>query len=151
MKMIIEQMPLQNIAFIRNVGPYGENNYKTMERIKKFAKDNNLFNEEAVILGISRDNPETAMPEECRYDACIVVRQDFNICSNDVQKGTINGGKYAVFIIEHTVEAVQKAWREIFPYTISNGYNIDMSREIIERYSEKMVNNHKCEICVPIL
>ena len=151
MKMIIEQMPLTNIAFIRNVGPYGENNYKTMERIKRFARDNNLFNEAAVILGISRDNPEVTSPESCRYDACLVVAQDFNVSSNDIQKGVISGGKYAVFVIEHTVEAVQRAWNEIFTYLLSNGYNMDMSREIIERYSVKMVNNHKCEICIPIL
>lgn len=151
MKMIIEQMPLINIVFKRNVGPYGESNYITMERIKAFAKDNNLFNDDTIILGISRDNPETTKPEKCRYDACVVVSENFKIEEQDIQKGIIEGGKYAVFIIEHTVEAVQEAWKEIFQEVLSNGYKMDFSRDIFERYAVKMIKNNKCEICVPIL
>lgn len=151
MKMIIEQMPLINIVFKRNVGPYGESNYITMARIKAFAKDNNLFNDDTIILEISRDNPETTKPEKCRYDACVVVSENFKIEEQDIQKGIIEGGKYAVFIIEHTVEAVQKAWKEIFQEVLSNGYKMDFSRDIFERYAVKMIKNNKCEICVPIL
>ena len=151
MKMIIEQMPLTNIAYIRNVGPYGEANYITMEKIKKFAKDNNLFNEDTIILGISRDNPEITKPEECRYDACIVVSDNFEVQACDIHKGIIEGGKYIVFIIEHTVEAVQRAWSEIFKQVLNSGYKMDLSRDIIERYSTKMIKGNKCEICVPIL
>ena len=151
MKMIIEQMSLTNIAFIRNVGPYGKSNYATMERLKKFAKDNNLFNEDTIILGISRDNPQVTKPENCRYDACIVVSEDYKTEEHDIQRGIIEGGKYAVFIIEHTAEAVEKAWNEIFDKVLSNGYKMDLSRDILERYAVKMINNHKCEICVPII
>ena len=151
MKMIIEHMPLMNIVFKRNVGPYGESNYTTMERIKNFAKDNDLFNEDAIILGISRDNPETTKPENCRYDACIVVSENFKAEEHDIQKGIIEGGKYAVFIIEHTAEAVQKAWNEIFQDVLSRGYKIDSSKCILERYRVKMIKNNKCEICIPIL
>ena len=151
MKMIIEQMPLMNIVFNRNVGPYGKSNYTTMEKIKKFAKDNNLFDEDTIILGISRDNPETTKPEKCRYDACIVVSENFKTEEHDIQRGIIEGGKYAVFIIEHTAEAIQKAWNEIFQDVLRSGYKMDLSRDILERYTEKMIKNHKCEICVPIL
>lgn len=151
MKMIIEQMPSINIMFKRNVGPYGESNYLTMQRIKEFAKDNNLFNESAIIFGISRDNPEITKPEKCRYDACIVVSENFKTEAHDIQKGIIEGGKYAVFIIEHTVEAVQQAWKDIFQEILSSGYKMDISRDILERYAVKMVSNHKCEICVPIV
>ena len=151
MKMIIEQMPLMNIVFNRNVGPYGKSNYTTMDRIKKFANDNNLFNEDTIIFGISRDNPETTKPEKCRYDACIVVSENFETGEHDIQKGIIEGGKYAVFIIEHTAEAIQKAWNEIFQDVLRSGYKMDLSRDILERYTGKMIKNHKCEICVPIL
>ncbi|WP_294378452.1 GyrI-like domain-containing protein [uncultured Clostridium sp.] len=151
MKMIIEKMPKMNIAFYRNVGPYGNSNYTTMEKIKKFAQVNNLFNEDTVILGISRDNPETTEPEKCRYDAGIVVSEDFNIEKEDLQKGTVDGGKYVVFIIEHTAEAVQKAWNELFQEILKKGYKMDLSRYIIERYTVKMIKDCKCEICVPIL
>lgn len=151
MEMIIEQMPVQDIAFIRNVGPYGIDNYVTMEKIKKFAKENNLFDENAIIFGISKDNPAVTKPEECRYDECIVVSKDFATSESNIQQGINQGGKYAVCIIDHTAEAVQKAWSEIFNEVSSNGYTIDFSRDIIERYAVKMVNDHKCEICVPII
>ena len=149
--MIVEQMPLKNIAFIRNVGPYGKSNYATMEKIKQFAKNNNLFNEDTIILGISKDNPEITNPQLCRYDACIVVSENFNTDECNIQKGTIEGGKYAVFIIEHTAEALQNAWNEVFTEVLNKGYKVDLSRDIIERYAAKMINNHKCEICVPII
>ena len=69
----------------------------------------------------------------------------------NIQQGMNQGGKYAVFIIDHTAEAVQKAWSEIFREVSNKGYIIDFSRDIIERYAVKMIKNHKCEICVPII
>jgi DNA gyrase inhibitor GyrI len=58
--------------------------------------------------------------------------------------------EYAIFEIEHTAEAVQKAWSEIFQKSNENGCQMDYTKPIIERFASKMVNNHKCEICVPI-
>ena len=69
---------------------------------------------------------------------------------DDVSHGTIKGGKYAVFTINHTAESVQKAWSEIFPELLNLGYQIDDTRPILERYAAKMVKNHNCEICVPL-
>lgn len=151
MKMIIEQMPSKDIVFIRNIGPYGKSNYKTMEKIKKFAKDNNLFDEDTIIFGISKDNPKLTKPSQCRYDACLAISENFSIDGHGIQNGIIEGGKYAVFIIEHTAEAVEKAWNEIFHEVISRGFEIDLSRDILERYEVKIIKNHKCEICVPII
>ena len=58
--------------------------------------------------------------------------------------------RYAVFKIDHTAEAVQKAWFDIFPELSRQGYQFDEARQIIERYVVKMINHHHCEICVPI-
>ena len=54
------------------------------------------------------------------------------------------------FKINHTAEAVQKAWIDIFLELSRQGYQFDETRPIIERYIVHMVNNHHCEICVPI-
>jgi DNA gyrase inhibitor GyrI len=70
---------------------------------------------------------------------------DKHIC-----QGNIAGGRYAVFTISHTAEAVQKAWLEIFPELLKQGSQFDETRPILERYIVEMVNNHLCEICVPI-
>lgn len=149
MDIIIEKIPTYRIAYIRQIGPYGINNVQTMEKLKKWAKSHDLFNDESIILGIAHDNPETTKPENCRYDTCIVVSND-SVSDGYVKEGYIVGGKYAVFKINHTAEAVQKAWIDIFPELLRQGYQFDETRPIIERYIVKMVNNHHCEICVPV-
>jgi len=37
---------------------------------------NSLLNDESIIMGIPRDNPEMTKPEDCRYDACLIVVKD---------------------------------------------------------------------------
>ena len=150
MDIMIEKIPAYKIAYIRQIGPYGINNVQTMEKLKKWAKSNYLFNDESIIFGIAQDNPETTKPENCRYDTCIVVSNDYSVTDDYVREGDIVGGKYAVFKINHTAEAVQKAWSDIFPELLRQGYRFDEVRPIIERYIVKMVNNHYCEICVPV-
>ncbi|AGK98615.1 DNA gyrase inhibitor [Clostridium pasteurianum BC1] len=146
----IEKIPTHRIAYIRQIGPYGINNVQTMENIKKWAKSNDLFNDESIIFGIAQDNPKTTKPENCRYDTCIVVSKDYLLTDEYVREGYITGGKYVVFKINHTAEAVQKAWNDIFPELLRQGYQFDETRPILERYIVKMVNNHYCEICVPV-
>jgi len=150
MDIMIEKIPAYKIAYIRQIGPYGINNKQTMEKLKEWAKSNHLFNDESIIFGIAQDNPETTKPENCRYDTCIVVSNDYLVTDDYVREGDIVGGKYAVFKIKHTEEAVQKAWTDIFPELLRQGYQFDEARPIIERYIVKMVNNHYCEICVPV-
>lgn len=150
MNLNIEKIASYRVAYIRQIGPYGTGNVQTMERLKNWAKSNNLFNDKSIIFGIAHDNPETTKPEDCRYDTCIVVSDDYCINEEYVHQGNIIGGSYAVFIISHTAEAVQKAWVEIFPELLRQGYQFDEARPILERYRVEMVNNHYCEICVPI-
>lgn len=150
MDIIIENMPAYRIAYIRQIGPYGINNVQTMEELKKWAEFNHLFNDESIILGIAQDNPETTKPENCCYDTCIVISGNYSVTDGYIREGNIIGGKYAVFKIKHTAEAVQKAWIDIFPELSRQGYQFDEARPIIERYTVQMVNNHYCEMCVPL-
>lgn len=150
MNILKENMPGYRIAYIRRTGPYGINNVRTMEELKNWAKNNNLFNHETIILGIAQDNPETTEPDNCRYDTCIVISENFQISDDYIHEGHIAGGHYAVFHIPHTTEAVQQAWTEIFPELLRQGYQLDNTRPIIERYNVHMINNHFCEICVPV-
>ena len=152
MDIKIENTPAYRIAYIRQIGPYGINNVHTMEELKRWAKMNNLLNDGSIILGIAQDNPETTKPEDCRYDTCLVVSNDYSVTrgGGEVIEGNIAGGKYAVFKIHHTAEAVQQAWIDIFPDLLIRGYQVDESRPIMERYITHMVNNHHCEICVPV-
>jgi DNA gyrase inhibitor GyrI len=146
----IEQMSKSRIAYMRRVGPYGEGNYALMKKFKEWAKANGLFTASAVILGISQDNPAVTPLENCRYDVGIIVSKSFKTTDTDVNVAELPGGKYAVFTIDHTAEAIQKAWGEIFVRLSAQGRQPDVSRPILERYIPAMIDNHLCEICVPV-
>jgi len=150
MNMKIETIPSCPIAYIRKTGAYGEGNIQTMEQLKHWAKANDLMNSSAVILGITHDDPQTTQTENCRYDACIILADEQFPVGGSVQHGKITGGKYAVFTVAHTAEAVEQAWTEIFPALTDSGCLPDTSRSILERYSAEMIEKHLCEICVPI-
>jgi len=145
----IENIPYCRLAYIRRTGKYGQENKATMEKLKEWAKANNLLNKDAVIYGIAQDNAETTAPENCRFDACIVIPQDF-IIDNNVEECEFIGGKYAVFKIAHTPEAIQKAYSEIFSKLSEEGLQF-ANKPIIERYTMEMIANNYCEICVPII
>ncbi|TYR81464.1 DNA gyrase inhibitor [Priestia megaterium] len=148
MNIKIENVPKYRIAYVRQVGPYGPDNIQAMKKLKSWAKENNLLAETAIILGISQDNPETTSPENCRYDACIVISNDYQIDAS-VSESELSGGKYAICKVKHTAEDIQHAWTEIFSELLNNGYQID-SKPIFEKYIGEMVYSDYCEICVPI-
>ncbi len=63
--------------------------------------------------------------------------------------GEFSGGKYAVFLLDHTKEAVSEFWSNIFSEIERNNLSI-REQPIIERYTSQMIDNHLCEILVPI-
>ena len=95
-------------------------------------------------------HPHVVQPWKCRYDVCLVLQNVYQFNDEEIRVGTIAGGKYAVFEIEHTTSAIQKAWLDIFEEIAKLSYKVDPTRPIIERYSSKMLKNHLCEICMPI-
>ncbi len=151
MKMTIETIPTCPIAYIRQIGAYGEENTRTMEQLKQWAKANNILSSKAVIFGIAQDNPQTTPPEECRYDACIALEEEPVVKDDTMRYGEIAGGRYAVFTLQHTAEAVRNAWAAIFPAVAESGCIPDEARPVIERYALELVEQNLCEICVPII
>lgn len=144
----VETLSKYRIAYVRQIGPYGPANAQAMEKLKRWAKEKNLLTESAIILGIPQDNPETTLPENCRYDACIVISKDYQI-DDSICESELPGGKYVIRKVKHTAEDIQKAWSEIFLSLQSSGYQID-NKPILERYTGDMINNDFCEICVPV-
>lgn len=149
MKIKVEGLPKHRIAYVRQVGPYGPANIQAMEKLKKWAEEKNLLAESAVVLGIPQDNPEMTLPENCRYDACIVISEDFHIDDDAICESVLSDGKYVIYKVKHTAVDMQKAWAEIFPFIQNSGYQIE-NKPIIERYTDDMINNDYCELCVPV-
>lgn len=147
MQVKIETIPTYRIAYFRRVGPYGAANYQVMQRLKEWAAADKLLDETSIILGISQDNVETTDPQKCRYDAAIVVPEDF--LDEEASVGELGGGKYICFTVQHTVEAMKQAWTDIFLELANRGYEAD-SRPSFERFTMKLLKEHYCEICIPI-
>ena len=146
----IEEISKHRIAYMRQVGPYGADNKKLMEKLKSWASASGLMCDNTIILGIAQDNPSTTPAENCRYDVCLAVSEDYEIKEAHVNEAELSGGRYAVFTIGHTAADIQKAWNVIFPELESQGYQIDYAKPIMERYIPGMVKKHLCEICVPV-
>ena len=144
----IEQFPIQPTVYMRRVGAYGSENHELMEKLKAWSQQRELLLN-STIYGIAYDD-ETVPPEKCRYDVCLVVNPDCRIDEN-VQCGEIPAGKYAVFTIPHTTEAVQEFWNSVFHVLQGKGLQHDIAKPILERYRYRLVENGQCEFCVPIL
>jgi len=112
MHMNTEAFPSYRIAYFRKTGPYGPSNVQAMEKLKDWAKERNLLTESAILFGIPQDNPETTLPENCRYDACIVISRDYPI-GDSICEGQFSGGDYAVCIVKHTAEEIRRAWAKL--------------------------------------
>lgn len=147
MKFKEELFPPYRIAYMRRVGQYGPGNFEVMEKLKEWAKEKNLL-DSATLFAIPQDNPQTTLPDNCRFDACIVIPNDYRV-DDSVNEGEISGGKYLVFEVKHTSEAIQKAYTDIFQSLQNSGYKID-NKPIMEKYIGDMFSNPYCEICVPI-
>ncbi len=152
MKMNIETIPAYDLAYIRRTGPYGAENIQTMDTLKTWAATHHLLDQNSIILGIAQDNPLVTNPEDCRYDTCLVLQSPQpHLFAGEINHGSTFEGQYAVFEVAHTAEAVQLAWTELFPTLAINNLQIDTTKPILERYATKLIEQHLCEICVPIL
>lgn len=78
-----------------------------------------------------------------RYDVCTQ-----GLLNLPVQ--TLPEGKYLIFILPHTTEALAQAWAGCFDAAAAQGYTIDFRRPIMERYVKKEVDRHRCDLCLPI-
>ena len=150
MIMNIETMPAMKVAYMRNIGMYGPANSMMMGQFKNWVKESGFENEDTIILGVARDNPSVVNPDTCRYDACLVLGDEEVEETDVIHIGEFEGGKYAVFQLDHTAEAIQKAWQNIFTELKSKGHMVDNTRGMVERYTAKMDAEHKCEICIPV-
>ncbi|MGP4039221.1 AraC family transcriptional regulator [Gracilibacillus sp. D59] len=147
MKFKIETLPNYRIAYLRQVGPYGPTNIKVMEKLKKWAKEKNLL-KSATLFAIPQDNPDTATPDKCRFDACIVISKDYQL-DESMSESELSGGKYLIYEVKHTAEDIQQAYTDIFPLLLNNGYQMD-NKPILEKYTDDMISNPYCEICIPV-
>ncbi|MGX7264495.1 AraC family transcriptional regulator [Enterococcus crotali] len=148
--MNIERIPCQRIFYLRRIGPYGKANKELMIRLKEKLKEENMFGQETIIYGIAWSDLATPK-EKCLYDVCVVVAAEQKPIEG-MKETVLENGKYAIFEVKHTKEAVQHFWTEFSKKKLQeeNSFVIDFKRPILERYTVKQVALGNCEFCVPI-
>jgi DNA gyrase inhibitor GyrI len=150
MQIHVENITVQPIVYMRQVGPYGgTQNVQLMENMKQWIHGHNLWNEIGTLYGIAQDNPAITSPEKCRYDVCFVTETDFH--DDTIQRGTLPPGEYVVVRILHTVDEVRRFWGAIGDVLAQEKRQIDENRPILERYQIGLVEEGFCEFCVPVL
>ena len=143
--MIIEEFENIKIAYMRRVGEYGKENKKLMEIFKEYLKENRLFDENTVLVGIALDNPAETAATMQRYDVGIIVRDELDY---DLPIREIANGEYAIFEVPHTKKDIMHFWKNI--QNITANLPVDTSKPIIERYSNYKINSQLCEFCIPL-
>lgn len=144
--MKIEEFKDITIAYMRNIGEYGNKNEKLMVDFKDFLKENNLFTDTTIILGIALGNPNLIPADKLRYDVGVILNENKKV---NLPTRKIDDGKYAIFEVIHTKQDVLSFWRNIHKLTAD--LLVDDRRPIIERYASNKIANHLCEFCIPIL
>jgi len=90
------------------------------------------------------------MPENCVMMFLYGYYRVYKTADNSANEAELSGGKYAVFTISPYHRSSSECMSEIFPQFKSPGLQLNVSRTYIERYIPAMVDNHLCEICVPV-
>lgn len=136
------------IAYMRNIGEYGANNQQFMDRFKAYMSNHQLLNDQSVILGIALDNPAFTPRHLLRYDIGLIV-DHHSLLLDDINYRAIDDGHYAIVEVDHTEEAVIAFWNNLS--NLFHSLPVDQQRPVIERYDAKLLKDHRCEFCIPIL
>lgn len=148
----VNNLPTFRLAYFRNIGPYGPENSKLMEKIMTWAGARDLLAKGGHILGIPHDDPEITPPEKCRFDCGIIIPGNFPL-DGAVNEMELSGGKYAFMEVEQRAESVSSGWQAIFKdWLPESGFQVD-NRRAFERYTISEEDQSKAlrwEICIPL-
>lgn len=149
-----------NVIAARETGSYPEAAPKAWERVMKFTYGNRLMNKDVRSIGISHDDPSVTAPEQIRYDACVDIDADLKnpaFKNNDnLEKKTINGGKYAMFLHKGAYENFAQTYSYIFnEWLPESDYQVSDDKTCFEIYLNRdprktKPENLKTEIYIPL-
>ncbi len=129
-EMKTENHPQRTIAYVRVVGPYGENYEPAVQKLYLWAGAKGVTGE---CLFIYRDNPDITPADKCRTDIALVVPDDIEP-SSGIEVTTVPAGAYAV--LRKTVEEKQQYgqfWNQLIEETLAQGIELD-ERPCFELY-----------------
>jgi AraC family transcriptional regulator len=155
MNVHVRELPPYHVAYMRYVGPYGAHGIPELwARLRKWMEASQLGRAGRITLGVGHDDPSITAAEKCRYDACVVVPEDFAL-DKWVNVMDVPGGKCAVAEFTGTADEIEGAWDGVFSGWLPNsGYQPD-DRPCVEVYrGDPMVGAKagvfRCDLCLPV-
>lgn len=150
---VVDRQPT-NVAYMRHIGPYGEELLEFWtKKVAPWMATNDLFGHTR--YGIIHDDPTITTSEKLRYDAAIEVPPEYTGAGN-YQKSVLRGGRYAVFKFQGTNVEIGEAWTSMLrDWLPDSGMQLD-SRPFIEHYPieaaayDPATGVFGCEICIPV-
>ena len=154
MNVRVQELPPQRVAYMRYVGPYGAHGIPELwERFVTWMLAHGLDPATTTRLGVAHDDPAITQAEKCRYDACAVVRDDFQP-DRSVNVANVPGGRFAVWSFNGTAHEIQGAWDRVFAgWLPDSGYQPD-DRPCLEIYRGRAYDEKtgifRCELYLPV-
>jgi AraC family transcriptional regulator len=150
---VIERKPTP-IAYLRQVGPYGEPiGAFWQSQVYPWMVTNGLLGQAR--YGISHDDPKVTAAEQCRYDAGCEIPANF-VATGNAHRTVIPGGKYAALSFKGMVAEFPPAWDSLLrDWLPSSGLQLD-SRPMFEYYPvdsryDPATGVLECNLCVPVM
>lgn len=148
----VRELPECKVAYVRKVGPYSRETCEpAFGELMQWAIPRKLVGP-GTVLSIYWDNPDVTAPENCRFDACVVIPDNFTP-EAQIQIQAISGGPYGVCHFELRPEKMQQAWEDAFLWLCNSGFETS-DKPCYERYHNNAAEHPEgkwiFDICIPL-
>lgn len=111
----IVEITKKHLVYIRIIAKYGDElDYDTAWRkLWKYAKQNELVNENNEFIGLAFDDPNITKNEQCRFYACISTNKEIKPVG-EFGIYTIDAGKFAVFTLKGSYSGLSRLYHSIY-------------------------------------
>lgn len=150
----VKRMPAFHVAYVASQEGYRLKEVQAAwNTLCKWAGARDLLTPDAVMLGISYDNPEITPCHKCRYYACVTV-PDHILADDTVGIMDIAAGRYAVYRFKGSAEGIQAAFRLIYAEWLPDSGYQPAHTPCYELYYETPETHHQeiytLDICMPV-
>jgi AraC family transcriptional regulator len=155
MSVIVRELPVHHVAYMRYVGPYGARGIPELwMRLRQWMGARGLELASTVRLGVAYDDAGITEPAKCSYDACVVVPRDFT-ADRWVNLMDIPAGRYAMAAFHGTADDIESAWRRVFAGWLPDSSYQPDDRACFEIYrgaphTGSKAGAFRCELCLPV-
>ncbi|MGV7211444.1 GyrI-like domain-containing protein [Oxalobacteraceae bacterium A2-2] len=133
MSMQIQELPDVKVAYLRYKGAFGPALGEFWAEV--FQPWQQAFHLTGrVTYGVTRDDPHTTPENECRYDACVAVDDNYRT-ADPARDAVLPGGRYATVHFKGTADQVPQAWQDFVASVEPAGHAFDPARPCFERYA----------------